>query len=260
MSYSRNSSIASAVPPGTIIHHASTVAPTGYFKCNGAAISRTTYLDLFNAICPTKTFTITIATPAVITSIAHGLLTGDAIRFTTTGALPTGINTTTTYYVISTGLATDSFRISATVGGAAINTSGTQSGTHTLRVFNYGVGDGSTTFNLPDFRGTFLRGLDDGKGIDTARVIGLLQADAYTSHGHTGSTAASAGDHLHTYTKPGATAWPSADGINPVQVSGVSATNNTSTAGAHTHTVTVAASGDTETRPKNYAALMCIKY
>ena len=37
--------------------------------------------------------TITIATPAVITQTAHGYVLGDAIKFSTTGALPTGLNT-----------------------------------------------------------------------------------------------------------------------------------------------------------------------
>jgi len=75
--------------------------------------------------------TITIASPAVITLNSHGLNAGDAVQFTTTGALPTGITASTTYYVLATGLTANSFQIAATPGGAAINTSGTQSGTHT---------------------------------------------------------------------------------------------------------------------------------
>jgi len=60
----------------------------------------------------------------------------------------------------------------------------------------YGVGDGSTTFNLPDLRGVFLRGLDDGKGYDSGRTIGSYQADDNKAHTHTmpeGFTAASGG-------------------------------------------------------------------
>lgn len=76
--------------------------------------------------------TITIATPAVISKVAHGLTLNDTIQFTTTGALPTGLLASTTYYVISAGLAADSFRISTTLGGSAINTTGSQSGVHTL--------------------------------------------------------------------------------------------------------------------------------
>jgi hypothetical protein len=79
----------------------------------------------------TATITVTIASPAVVTWTAHRFVAGQPVMFTTTGALPTGITAGTTYYVISAGLATDTFRISATVGGSAINTSGTQSGVHT---------------------------------------------------------------------------------------------------------------------------------
>lgn len=39
----------------------------------------------------------------------------------------------------------------------------------------FGGGDGSTTFNLPDLRGEFVRGWDDGRGIDAGRVFGSLQ-------------------------------------------------------------------------------------
>lgn len=42
----------------------------------------------------------------------------------------------------------------------------------------YSVGDDSTTFRVPDLRGQFLRGLDDGRGLDTGRTLGSLQGDA----------------------------------------------------------------------------------
>ena len=42
----------------------------------------------------------------------------------------------------------------------------------------YGVGDGTTTFNLPDLRGIFVRGQDLGKGVDSGRVLGSVQLDA----------------------------------------------------------------------------------
>ena len=80
----------------------------------------------------TGTCTITIASPAVITKTAHGLVAGMPVVFSTTGALPTGLTAGTIYYVISAGLATDSFRVSTSVGGSAVNTSGSQSGTHTV--------------------------------------------------------------------------------------------------------------------------------
>lgn len=42
----------------------------------------------------------------------------------------------------------------------------------------YGTGDGRTTFNLPDLRGEFVRGWDDGRGIDSGRALGSAQGDA----------------------------------------------------------------------------------
>lgn len=42
----------------------------------------------------------------------------------------------------------------------------------------YGAGDGTTTFNLPELRGEFLRGLDNGRGVDAGRALGTAQADA----------------------------------------------------------------------------------
>lgn len=48
----------------------------------------------------------------------------------------------------------------------------------------YGAGDGATTFNLPDSRGEFWRGLDLGRGVDTGRVLGSLQMGAMQDHEH----------------------------------------------------------------------------
>lgn len=76
-----------------------------------------------------KIFTVTIATPGVFTRKQHALRCGDRVIFSTTGALPTGISANTWYYVISAGLAEDTFEISATRDGSAIATSGSQSGT-----------------------------------------------------------------------------------------------------------------------------------
>lgn len=42
----------------------------------------------------------------------------------------------------------------------------------------YGAGNGTTTFNLPDGRGVFLRGFDAGRGLDSGRVFGSYQEDS----------------------------------------------------------------------------------
>jgi len=75
------------------------------------------------------TVTMTIASPGVVTWNGHGYREQSPITFDTTGALPTGITLGQTYYLKS--VTANTFRLSATPGGADINTTGTQSGTHT---------------------------------------------------------------------------------------------------------------------------------
>jgi hypothetical protein len=77
-------------------------------------------------------FTVNLASPADFTLNGHGFVVGDKLRFATTGALPTGLATGTDYYVIAAGLTANAFRVSLTEGGAAVNTSVSQSGTHTI--------------------------------------------------------------------------------------------------------------------------------
>lgn len=97
----------------------------------------------------------------------------------------------------------------------------------------YGNGDGATTFNLPELRGEFVRSLDDGRGVDTGRAIGSWQVDIFASHNH-------AQDSRTLLGVAGAAAQVgSANGING------GTTDNT---------------GGSETRPRNVAALACIKY
>lgn len=76
-----------------------------------------------------STVTITIASPAVVSWTSHGLSNGTEVSFSTTAALPTGLSANTTYFVVNAG--TNDFQVATSAGGAAINTSGSQSGTHT---------------------------------------------------------------------------------------------------------------------------------
>jgi hypothetical protein len=87
------------------------------------------YWDASFGLSP-ATFTVTIATPAVVTA-SISLLDNTPVILTNTGypsALPTGLSVGTTYYVKSSTGTT--FNLSLTPGGAAINTTGSQSGTH----------------------------------------------------------------------------------------------------------------------------------
>jgi len=103
----------------------------------------------------------------------------------------------------------------------------------------YGVGDGSTTFNLPDSRGEFLRGWDDARGVDAGRALGSWQVDQNLQH-------------VHTF-----------GGSSAFIVSGfggVVTTNVGLNAGATTAYKRMDVSGGTEARPRNLAVQFLIKY
>jgi microcystin-dependent protein len=145
-------STAQGVQPGTLIPYGGLTPPPETIKCNFAAVSRTTYADLFTAI-----------------------------------------------------------------------------GT------SFGAGNGSTTFNVPEGRAVVLRGLDDGRGVDTGRVIGTEQADRVGAHQETAYTVFNAG------TSTGAGFVYSSTGQN-------------------LGTRNLDAYGTGETRVRNLAVLWCIKY
>ena len=95
----------------------------------------------------------------------------------------------------------------------------------------YGRGDGRTTFNLPDLRGEFVRGWDDGRGVDRNRALGSWQADEFRSHSH---------------------------GIGVNRMPDSDRGSNSSTVSVDTVGQTDPAGG-IETRPRNIALLACIK-
>jgi hypothetical protein len=119
----------------------------------------------------------------------------------------------------------------------------------------YGVGDGSTTFNLPDLRGYFVRGSGTNGADGTASgTFGEKQADAFKKHSHLTSGELPTRDASHAYKLPGSTV--------TVQ-SGVGKSNVFSAVldgSPIYHEHTISSEGDTETRPKNIALLYCIKF
>ena len=151
--------------------------PAGWLLCYGQAVSRTTYANLFAVLVLTLgNPTITSANPGVVTLNNHGLVTGDPVVFTTTGALPTNVHAGTVYYAIL--LTANTFNLATTfanaVAGTKINTTtGTQSGVHTLIYGPHGIGDGSTTFNVPDLRGRVTAGMDNMGGTAAGRLTGV---------------------------------------------------------------------------------------
>ena len=100
--------------------------------------------------------TLTIASPCVVTLVSHWLSVGDWFYFTTTWTLPTGVTAWNVYYVISTWFSSSSFQFSDSVWGAAINTSGTQSGTHTLfKITNQWLRIGDVQWEVGYFTETY---------------------------------------------------------------------------------------------------------
>jgi microcystin-dependent protein len=100
----------------------------------------------------------------------------------------------------------------------------------------FGTGDGSTTFNLPDMRGEFARGWDNGRGVDPARAFGSAQADELEAHVHS---------------------------VQPPAASGEAGSGLTTTGSGGVETITAydtASTGGTETRPRNIALMFIIKF
>ena len=98
-------------------------------------------------------------------------------------------------------------------------------------VIGYTYGGAGAAFNLPDLRGEFIRGWDDGRGVDPARVFGSAQVDEFKSHTHNWQRTVVGG-----------------------AFAGQDTAGNYSTAATAT-----SAAGGTETRPRNVALLPCIK-
>jgi microcystin-dependent protein len=176
------------MPTGGMIPYAGRTAPPGWLLCNGSAVSRATYQNLFYTLVPIIepfTFTVTIATPAVFTKSGHGFVGGERLRLSTTGALPTGLNTTTDYFV--SYINTTTFNLTNDLG-VKVNTSGSQSGVHSYTQSDWGLGDGSTTFNLPDMRETAPVGVGTrGAGVTAhdTYVQGQFKDDQVQGHEHT---------------------------------------------------------------------------
>lgn len=96
----------------------------------------------------------------------------------------------------------------------------------------FGIGDGASTFGLPDLRGNFIRGWADGGFVDGGRALGTLQEDALKSHHHDYFVASGPQPQSGSST-------PCLTEVGPAQTSDT---------------------GDTETRPRNVALLACIKH
>lgn len=156
------------VPTGAIFNFPAQAIPSGYFECNGQAVSRATYSSLFAIL---------------------------------------GIT--------------------------------------------YGEGNGSSTFNVPDLRGEFIRGWDHGRNVDPDRALGTYQGDVFKSHQH------------YMFANTDGTA----ETVSSTQSAKVKDTNRSNNEEYNIVGTSISATlgltslnGSTETRPKNIALVYCIKY
>lgn len=100
----------------------------------------------------------------------------------------------------------------------------------------FGAGDGSTTFNVPDGRGEFDMGWDNGRGIDVGRAFGSWKASQNKAHSH-------------TYTR-----------VGPQSGSGAGLLADTSSGGqVNNYSAYLNSSGGVDAMPRSYAYLAIIK-
>lgn len=141
--------------------------------------------------------------------------------------------------------------------GSAVSRTTTYGGLYAAIGTTWGVGDGATTFNVPDLRGTFLRGTGtNGTGSSSGAVgpaVGTYAADTYLNHNHTATDAG----HTHSYSVPSGTSQALGGSGSNYYISTAGSTTGTGYANI---TVATSTTGSTETKPKNYGVLFCVKY
>ncbi|OOV46541.1 hypothetical protein B1J93_04155 [Leptospira kirschneri serovar Pomona] len=172
------------IPIGSIIEDGLNLAPSANFKdANAQAISRNTFVTLWNSVHRA----ITGIVPATdrISCTNHGCIEGQLVKFSFTGG---GITALVNYYVRNP--TTNDFQVSSASTGSILDLTSSQTGEMIINI-EYGFGDGSTTYNIPDRRGIFAR----GAGVHGTRAkaaggnydggaVGYAGQDQFQAHWH----------------------------------------------------------------------------
>lgn len=87
----------------------------------------------------------TAATSDVITSASHGLANANTVVVSTTNTLPGGLSTGTVYYVINA--TTNTFKLSTSQGGSAVDITDTGTGTHSWHSYS-----STNTVDVSDYK------------------------------------------------------------------------------------------------------------
>lgn len=160
----------SGVPVGTVLDFPGYTAPTSYAFAYGQAVSRTTFASLMSVLTLAQTGSISSGSPT-ITGLADTTQLGRGVVVEAVG-IPIGATI-----------------LSCTSTTCTMNTNATTTRSGTMTFFPYGQGDGSTTFNLPDFRGYGAVG-GDAMGGSPANIA-QVSTTISTTNGSTAATVAS---------------------------------------------------------------------
>lgn len=243
---------------GRIAIYATPTIPSGWLECDGSAISRSTFSALFTVLTVQQAGSRTNGSPTIT-------------------ALGDVSNIKAGYFVGGTGITNGTTILSVGAGTITMNANATSSGSSTVIVSPYPLGNGTTTFNIPNLTdtGRFPRSRT------SALPTGTSQANQNKAHTHTGATGA-AGAHTHSGTTAGASADHSHGGVPTFSANlfyaaggsvGTQATGSTNTAGVNTdhthsfattsdpgnHTHTISSDGGTEAKPETHVFLFCIR-
>lgn len=245
----------SALTAGDIIFvkNQTTGSQNGWYAAAAGAWVRVKYVDESAEV-----------KPSMLTKVSQGVTLADTLWMLTTDAALT-LGTTSLVFTqfganVQPGCVAHYAQSTAPAGwlkanGAAVSRT-TYAALFAAIGTTYGVGDGSTTFNLPDARGEFIRGFDDGRGIDSGRTIGSWQKGSYTSLG-TGPS----NDLVTIYSTGNGAAGRADLGYDVVNLAtdypNARISYNTPT-GIVTPTDTDQSYGSS--RPRNVAYLACIKF